>query len=94
MPHFKRRWDEVRGDEHADWGRSTWYFEVGDDGTPVRQLEKYDGGVALQYDGKHQDDEFGGLGEKSIELDAFAAFRIDRTEFENAWSSAVAWNRR
>jgi hypothetical protein len=29
--YYKRRWDEVRGDEHNDWGPSTWYFEVGDD---------------------------------------------------------------
>lgn len=37
--YYKRRWEESRGDDHDDWGRSTWYFEVADDGYPVRQIE-------------------------------------------------------
>jgi hypothetical protein len=93
MRYFKRRWDESRGDEYDSWGASTWYFEVGDDGYAVRQLERYDHGEILKYDETHLDDEFGGLGEKALELDDFAPFEIDRQEFESVWSSSTAMNR-
>jgi len=93
LRYFKRRWDESRGDEHASWGPSTWYFEVGDDGYPVRQLEQYDGGAVLKYDEAHLDDEFGMLSDAALDLEEFAPFEIDRTAFETAWSSAVARNR-
>src|SRR5690242_1847415 len=33
---FRRRWAESRGDEFDGWGHSVWYFEVGEDGWPVR----------------------------------------------------------
>ncbi|TYC19040.1 hypothetical protein FXF52_38795 [Micromonospora sp. MP36] len=41
MPNrfYRRRWNETRGDELDDWGRSLWYFEVDDDGWPVRQID-------------------------------------------------------
>ena len=93
MRYFKRRWDESRRDEHDSWGLSTWYFEVGDDGYPVRQLEQYDGGAILKYEETHFHDEFGGLSEKALDLDEFAPFEVDRTAFETAWSSLVARNR-
>jgi len=93
LRYFKRRWDESRGDEHDSWGPSTWYFEVGDDGYPVRQLEQYDGGAVLKYDEGHLDEELGGLSDQALDLEEFAPFEIDRMAFENAWSSAVARNR-
>lgn len=93
MRYFERRWDESRGDEHDSWGLSTWYLEVGDDGYPVRQLEKYDGGTVLKYDETHADDEFGGLGDQALDLEDFAPFEIDRARFEDEWSSATPQNR-
>jgi hypothetical protein len=93
LRYYKRRWDESRGDEHDEWGLSIWYFEVGDDGFPARQLQVYDGGPALKYDEAHLDDEFGGLGDQAIDLEEFAPFEIDGPAFETAWSSAVARNR-
>jgi hypothetical protein len=93
LRYFKRRWDESRGDAHDAWGRSTWYLEVGDDGRPVRQLERYDAGVALKYDETHLDDEHGGLGDQPLDLEEFRAFEIDAATFEDAWSSSVALNR-
>jgi hypothetical protein len=93
MRYFKRRWDESRGDQYDSWGPSNWYFEVGDDGYAVRQLEQYEGGPILKYDETHLDDEFGGLGEKPLDLEEFAAFEIDRAEFEVIWSSLAAKNR-
>ncbi len=92
MRYFKRRWDESRGDDHDSWGLSTWYFEAGEDGYPVRQLEKYDGGAILKYDETHSDDEFGGLGDQALELEDFAPFEIDRATFEDEWSSTTARN--
>ncbi len=26
--YYKRKWNEIRGDEYSSWGTSTWYFEV------------------------------------------------------------------
>ena len=91
--YFKRRWDESRGDQYDSWGASTWYFEVGDDGYAVRQLDQYDGGAILKFDETHVDDEFGALGEKPLDLEDFAPFETDQTTFENAWTSMVARNR-
>ncbi len=36
--YFRRRWDEVRGDEFDGWGHSVWYFEIDDGGYPIRQI--------------------------------------------------------
>jgi hypothetical protein len=91
--YFKRDWDEPRGDEHNSWGPSTWYFEVGDDGYPVRQLERYESGVILKYDDAHLDDEFGGVGDQALDIEEFAEFEIDRAAFETVWSSSSAKNR-
>jgi len=38
---FQRRWEESRGDQFASWGAATYYFEVGPDGRPVRQVEDW-----------------------------------------------------
>ena len=92
MRYFKRRWDESRGDEYDSWGLSTWYFEVGDDGYPVRQLQQYDGGPILKYDQTHLDDEFGGLGDQALDLDEFTPFEIDSVAFESTWSSSSTQN--
>ena len=93
MRYFKRRWDESRGDEYDSWGGSTWFLEVSDDGYTVRQLEKYDGGAILKYDQTHRDDEFGGLGEKALDLEDFALFETDHATFEDTWVSSMARNR-
>ncbi len=66
---------------------------MGDDGYPVRQLERYDDGPILKYDETHLDDEFGGLGDQALDLDEFAPFEIDGAAFGRAWSSSVAPNR-
>jgi hypothetical protein len=93
LRYFKRRWDEPRGDKYDSWGLSTWYFEVGGDGYPTRQLEQYDGGASLKYDETYLEDEFGGLGDQALDLQEFAPFEIDGTAFEKAWASSVARNR-
>lgn len=96
MRCFKRDWDERRGDGLAGWGTSTWYFEVGDDRFVSRQLEVYANGRALKYDEGHPEDELGGLSESALDLegDGFLPFEITRAEFEAAWASTEAVNRR
>jgi hypothetical protein len=58
---YRRRWDETRGDQFDSWGCSTWYFEVGDDGWPVRQVEAYDAGPVLRYGTGYDEDGYGAL---------------------------------
>jgi len=50
LRYYKRRWNESRGDDFARWGASDWYFEVGPDGWPVRQLERIPGGAGIVLD--------------------------------------------
>jgi hypothetical protein len=85
--YYKRPWDEDRGDEHADWGTSVWFFEVGEDDFPVRQLEAYESGVTLKYDAAHPEDEFGGLSMAPLDPAEFSPFVISATEFEAAWNA-------
>ena len=82
LRYFRRRWNESRGDGHDSWGASNWYFEIGDDGYAVRQLEQYDSGAVLKYDETHLNDEFGGLADQPLDFDEFAPFEIDRMAFE------------
>ena len=89
MRYFRRAWDESRGDEYDAWGTSTWYFEVGDDGYPLRQIEVYEHGVVLKYDRSLPDDVFGGLGNQALDLDEFRAFEISAEVFDAAWFQLV-----
>lgn len=86
MRHLKYRWDEDRGDEHADWGGSWWYFEIGDDGYPSRQVEEYDRGVRLRYCFEHREDRFGGLGYgHESAMDRPPDKVLSAEEFEAVW---------
>lgn len=87
--HYRRPWDETRGDDFDSWGTSVWYFEIGGDGYPVRQVVKYQHGPVLKYDSEHLDDEYGGLGDQALAADDFAGFEISPEEFESAWSAAA-----
>lgn len=87
---FRRRWDESRGDEFDGWGHSVWYFEVGPDGWPVRQIEAYDNGPVLRYGPGHEEDRYGGLGQASLDEpdQDWSSHMIARETFERAWDSA------
>jgi hypothetical protein len=93
MRYYKGRWDEDRGDEFASWGMSDWYFEVAPDGTVVRQMEVYDGGVVLQYDQQHLDDRFGMLTDQLFDSEGTPVTPITQDAFELAWSTHAAANR-
>ncbi|EWM64131.1 MULTISPECIES: hypothetical protein [Micromonospora] len=91
MPNrfYRRRWNETRGDEFDDWGRSLWYLEVGDDGWPVRQIEVYDAGHVLRYGPRCGEDRYGGLGQASLydSDEDWSGFEITGVEFERIWHS-------
>jgi hypothetical protein len=87
---FRRRWDESRGDEFDGWGHSVWYIEVGGDGWPVRQIEAYDNGPILRYGPGHEEDQYGGLGQASLDDpdEDWNRCMIARDTFEYVWDSA------
>lgn len=85
--YFRRRWDESRGlDSHDDWGLSWWYFEVAEDGTVTRQIEKYDTGPTKRYSESQQFDADGMLSDQPLDLGEFEPFEITRCEFESVWN--------
>jgi hypothetical protein len=87
--HLKCRWEENRGDQHADWGCSWWYFEFGADGAIIRQVEIYDSGVRLRYGPDHLSDGFGKLGEGRLQdMDMPGAEVMTADEFEVLWNSS------
>lgn len=87
---YRRRWEESRGDEFDAWGHSVWYFEVDNDGWPVRQVEVYDTGPVLCYGPGHEEDQYGGLGQVSLDdpEEDWSPFVITRDAFERVWDSA------
>ena len=87
--YYRRPWDELRGDALDVWGPSVWYFEVGEDDHPVRQVERYARGPVLRYSAVHLEDEYGGLGDQPLDREEFAAFEISKDEFEAAWAASA-----
>lgn len=83
--YYKRNWEQTRGDEYGNWGKSIWYFEIDNEGYIKRQIEKYENGKKLKYDLKNIEDEFGGLADQSIDLEEFENFEITKDEFEEQW---------
>lgn len=85
--YFRRRWDESRGDQYDAWGAAIYYFEVGEDGWPLRQVEIYDAGPVLRYGPDHDEDEFGQLGSAQLdELEDWSSWAISKEAFDKVWS--------
>ena len=93
MHYFKRQWDELREDDHDDWGISVWYFETEPDFSVTRQIEVYASGTVLHYDRQHLGDTYGGLSDQTLSADDFAQFEIEQSEFEQVWSSQKPFNK-
>ena len=86
--YYKRRWDELREDGHADWGLSWWLFEVDSEGYPTRQIEIYDNGSTKRYGPEVPDDVDGGLGSARLdEVENWSQWQIDADEFNRAWAA-------
>jgi hypothetical protein len=86
---FRRPWDESRGDDFDGWGHSVWYFEVGEDGWLIRQIEAYDSGPVLRYGPGHEEDEYGCLGQASLDDSEgdWSRYTIAPDSFEHVWDS-------
>ncbi len=86
MRYYGRRWNETCGDAFSSWGGATYYFEVGEDGWPTRQVEEYDAGPVLRYGPDRVEDEYGQLGEARLdELEDWAPWEVSQDDFEKAW---------
>ncbi|MBT2248824.1 hypothetical protein JHV56_08965 [Arthrobacter sp. BHU FT2] len=86
IQYYRRRWNESRGDAFFSWGPATYYFEVGEDGWPTRQIEVYDSGPTLRYGPGHEEDEFGLLGQAPLDqLEDWQPWAISESEFAQAW---------
>ncbi|MDP5337160.1 MAG: hypothetical protein NWQ28_01105 [Nodularia sp. (in: cyanobacteria)] len=86
-------WDESLGGEYDTWGTSTYFMEVGYDLCAVRQIEVYENGNVLFYDGSHFADNHGMLCDKPLGEEDIQEFGITQAEFEQVWSSKTPMNR-
>jgi hypothetical protein len=93
--YFRWRWEDDRGDEHADWGPSTWLWADDADGWSVDQWEIYDGGQVLHYDTAHTVDEYGMLADQRTGYDDMPADVEDlsEAEYRAATDRLIAMNR-
>jgi hypothetical protein len=90
---FRHRWDEDRGDEFAEWGRSTWLYATDETGVVEVQVEIYDGGQVLIYDTGHPADHYGQLADQPLDLADLAAFAMSEAEFGREVATLTPLNR-
>jgi hypothetical protein len=83
--YYKRHFDETRTEKSELWGTCDYYFETNLNGDILRQIEVYENGKRLKYSEKFIEDEFGFLGDQSIDLLEFKKFEITETDFEVQW---------
>ena len=86
MNYYKRNWEETRGDDFDNWGKSVWYFETENSGLPTKQIEVYENGKVLKYNQTKLEDKFGRLGDQELDLAEFSQFEITKQEFEKIWN--------
>ena len=77
---YRKRWEEPRGDARAEWGASSWFFEV-DGSHAVRQVERYDDGPTIVYDADNDEGEHGHLTYAEFDVEEWAPFEIDAETF-------------
>jgi hypothetical protein len=85
--YYKRFWDETRGDEYADWGKSWWYFETDANGVILRQIEEYENGIVQFYPNMRTENTFGGLGKTPLPFEEFQEYCIFQEDFEAIWNA-------
>ena len=75
MPFYRRRWDELRGDEHDDWGFAVYYFWAYN-GVVEQPVERYTSGVLLAYDRFDREDQYGQM-TQSLDPGEWSQYEID-----------------
>ncbi|MBD6616478.1 hypothetical protein FNW02_11670 [Komarekiella sp. 'clone 1'] len=86
-------WDESFEGEFDTWGTSTYFMEIGHNLHAIRQIEVYENGNVLSYDGSHFSDNYGMLCDQRIGEDDIQEFEITKTEFEQVWNTKTPINR-
>jgi hypothetical protein len=86
MKYYKYKWNELRGDKFDSWGFSLWYFEIGEDDFPNRQIEIYENGKKLKYSENYLEDKYGKLGDQKLVLSEFDGVVCTKIEFEKNWN--------
>jgi hypothetical protein len=88
MKYLELKWEESRGDKYDNWGTSIWFLELDLDNYPLRQIEVYQNGKRLKYDKINFEDEFGMLGDQSMdseEIEEMNGITITLEQFETEW---------
>lgn len=85
MKYYKIKWNDTRGDEYDNWGKSNWYLELDYENYPMRQIEVYDNGKRLKYHSEMNNDAFGKLGDQPIEINEVNGIELSLSEFERQW---------
>jgi len=89
-------WDETLGGEFDTWGTSTYFIEVMEEGNDLcatRQIEVYENGNVLFYDGKQFADNYGMLCDQPLNKADLQEFGITKAEFEQMWNTKTPINR-
>lgn len=93
VSYFKKFWEETTGEELTDsWGTCTYYFETDAQLGVLRQVQLFENGYVLKYDGQHFDDAFGGLADQLLDVGEFAGNEILAAEFLTIWFRSGAQN--
>jgi hypothetical protein len=87
--YFRRKSRGFRADQFDAWGSCEFFFEIGEDGACLRQLERYQNGFVLKYDPSHQEDEYGAIAGAVTDLHDLWEFEITEAEFENEWRASA-----
>lgn len=85
MEYIKIEWNELREEPFNDWGTSTFYLEIDEEGFPSRQIEEYENGAVLKYDEQKTHDSLGMLGDQKIESYEINKLQISKADFEERW---------
>lgn len=86
MEYLERHWSEATGEIWTNyWGTSTFYFEVADDGTVLRQVQEFEHKQYLKYDFHYPDDKYGGLADFPIDPNNEEYKKISKFSFEEKW---------
>lgn len=86
MKYFKKFWNETSADDLTDnWGTSWFYFETDSNLIVLKQMQVFENGRILKYDGVNMEDEFGGLADQELDPEEFEGNEISSLEFYQIW---------